>query len=100
MMICTKELGKLVVRKISVYEKKYVQLSENLDDVGLKALAKTIKKDSWKMSKKFKRVIHKSRHFEKIETYYQLFVTVQLSLIQRKLNEMKPILKLLCSVVK
>ena len=99
-MICTKALAKLVIQKISLYEKKYAQLSENHDDVGLKALAKKIKKESWKMSKKFKRVTHKSRHFEKVETYYQLFVTVQLCQIQKKLKEIEPILKLLCSVVK
>ena len=99
-MICTRELGKLVIQKISQYEKEYVQLSENLDDVGLKVLAKRIKKESSKMSKKFRSVTHKSRHFENVETFYQLFVTVQLCQIEKKLKEIEPILKLLCSVVK
>jgi hypothetical protein len=99
-MICTKELTKLVIHKISLYEKEYDQLSENLDDVGLKAMAKKIKKESWKMSKKFKSVTYKSEHFQRVETYYQLFVTVQLCRIERTLKEIEPILKLLCKVVK
>ena len=99
-MIYEVKLESLVFERIWHYEQCFFQLSQNYDDERLKLLYKKIKRDSVHMAKKFKKVKHKSNHFEKVETYYQLFVTIQLSLIKRKVKEIKPILKLLCSVPK
>jgi hypothetical protein len=99
-MICIEALEKYVYGKITFYEREHFQLAQNMDDLGLILLAKKIRVDCCKINKLFLKVGPKCAHLEKVQLFYQLFVTIQLSRIRKKLKELGPILKVLCTVVK
>ncbi len=91
-MICTHNLEQCVLKKTDSFEQKYLEVSQNFDDISLKLLAKKIKKDSVKMNHLFANCSCKSIHFEKIEVFYQLFVTILLPRIRKKLCKITPLL--------
>ena len=90
------KFGHKVCQRILYYEQKNALLYRNMNDVGLKLLAKQIKRESLKINKRLQNWLY----FEKVKAFYNLFVTIILRRIRKQLKKLDPILNLLCSLPK
>ena len=90
------KFGHEMCQRISYYEQKNALFYRNMNDVGLKLLAKQIKRESLKINKRLQNWLY----FEKVKAFYNLFVTIILRRIRKQLKKLDPILNLLCSLPK